>query len=70
MPGFSGGELLANLIFSSIGFVGLVYGKRMHAWTPMLLGLALMTFPYFVSGTLMLWALGTTLCAGLILFRP
>ncbi len=36
----SGPNLFAGLLFSSIGFVGFVYGKRMSAWKPMFLGIA------------------------------
>src|SRR5437763_14822073 len=48
MPVFSGANLIGGLLFGSIGFVAFVYGKRMHVWQPMFLGLALMAYPSFV----------------------
>ena len=69
MPEFSAGELIANLLFSSVGFVALVYGKRMHVWKPMLIGIALMAFPYFIGGTIALFAIGSVLTGSLFVFR-
>ena len=57
MP-WSGPNLFAGLLFSSIGFVGFIYGKRMSAWKPMFLGLALMAYPYFIEDTITICAIG------------
>ena len=57
MP-FSGPNLFAGLLFSSIGFVGFAYGKKMSLWRPMFLGLALMAYPYFIEDTIVLCAIG------------
>ena len=43
--------LLWGVVFGSIGLGFFVYGKRQRAPVPLLCGLALMVFPYFVSGT-------------------
>ena len=69
MPTFSVAEIVAEFIFGSIGFVAFIYGKRMHVWTPMFIGLALMIYPYFVPDTLVSCAIGGTLKASLFLFR-
>ena len=58
MPVLSGANLFAGLLFSSIGFVGFIYGKRMSAWKPMFMGLALMAYPYFIEDTIVLCAIG------------
>ena len=58
MPALSGPNLFAGLLFSSIGFVGFIYGKRMSAWKPMFLGIALMAYPYFIEDTLTICAIG------------
>lgn len=58
MFGFDGASLLGNFLFSSIGFVAFMYGKRMQLWKMMLCGLALMTFPYFVGSMSMLYGIG------------
>jgi hypothetical protein len=59
MPSFGMANLLAGLIFGSVGFVGFVYGKRMTLWKSMFLGLALMIFPYFIANTIALYAIGS-----------
>ncbi|MEP6936672.1 MAG: hypothetical protein ABI871_01250 [Chthoniobacterales bacterium] len=69
MEGFSPANLIAGLIFGSIGFVAFIYGKRMHVWTPMFIGLLLMAYTYFVTDTLLVFGLGTVLSATLFLFR-
>ena len=69
MPSFSGTQLFAGLIFSSVGFVAFVYGKRMHVWKPMFIGLLLMAYTYFVESTALLFGIGLVLTAALFLFR-
>ncbi len=69
MPSFSGAQLLAGLLFSSVGFVAFIYGKRLHVWKPMFLGLALMVYTYFVEDTALLFGIGAVLTAALFLFR-
>jgi hypothetical protein len=55
--------LLWGLLFGSIGLGFFVYGRRQRAVVPLLCGVALIIFPYFVSNTLLLLALGVTLIA-------
>jgi hypothetical protein len=69
MPVFSGANLIGGLVFGSIGFVAFIYGKRMHVWKPMLIGLALMAYPYFVANDIALFAIGVLGTAALFLFR-
>jgi hypothetical protein len=69
MPVFSGANLIGGLLFGSIGFVAFIYGKRMHVWKPMFLGLALMAYPYFVQNDIALFVIGTVGTAALFLFR-
>ena len=61
--------LFALILFSLIGFLAFRYGKRDMLWKPMAIGVALMLYPYFVSQTWLLYAIGCVLCAGLIIFR-
>ena len=58
MPDFSAPNLLAGLLFGSIGFVGFIYGKRMSRWKPMMIGLLLMAYSYFVQNTLAICGIG------------
>jgi hypothetical protein len=69
MPVFSGANLIGGLVFGSIGFVAFVYGKKMHVWKPMFLGLALMIYPYFVENDIVLFAIGVVGTAALFLLR-
>lgn len=53
--------LLWSLLFSSIGLGFFVYGKKQKAVVPLLSGLGLMIYPYFVSNALLLVAIGAAL---------
>ena len=55
--------LLWGLLFSSIGLGFFIYGKKQKAVVPLFCGLALMIYPYFVSSTLLLVAIGAALTA-------
>ena len=50
-------------MFGSVGLGFFVYGKRQKAVVPLVCGLALMLFPYFVSDTVALVAVGAALVA-------
>lgn len=55
--------LLWGLLFGSFGLGFLVYGRKQKAVVPMVCGLALMIFPYFISNTILLVAIGVALIA-------
>jgi hypothetical protein len=55
--------LLWGLLFGSIGLGFFVYGRRQKTVVPLICGLALMLFPYFVSNTILLVILGIVLIA-------
>lgn len=55
------GTLLWGLLFSSIGLGFFLYGKKQRAIVPLVCGLALMIFPYFVANNLVLVAVGVAL---------
>ena len=55
--------LLWGLLFGSIGPGFFVYGRKQKAAVPMVCGLALMIFPYFISNTIVLVAIGAMLIA-------
>jgi hypothetical protein len=54
-------SLLWSLLFSSIGLGFFVYGRKQKAVVPLFSGLGLMVYPYFVSSTLLLVAIGAAL---------
>ena len=59
----SEGWLWWGLLSSSIGLGYFVYGKRQKAAVPLLCGIALMVFPYFVSNLWVMVLLGAALMA-------
>ena len=69
MFGLSTANLIGNLLFSSIGFVAFIYGKRTNVWKVMLCGLALMIFPYFVGDTAIMYVIGILGTAALFILR-
>lgn len=66
---FSPSNLFAGLIFGSIGFVAFIYGKKRAFWRPMIIGIALMAYPYFFSGTIVIYLIGIALTATLYFWR-
>ncbi len=59
----SEGWLWWGLLFGSIGLGFFVYGKRQKAPVPLVCGVALMVFPYFVSNLWAMVVLGAVLMA-------
>lgn len=57
------GALLWGLLFSSIGLGYFIYGKRQQAPVPLVCGIVLMVYPYFVSGAWTLVLIGAGLMA-------
>jgi hypothetical protein len=48
----SAGWIVASLIISSIGFILLNYGRKFGRIPQILVGLAMLIYPYFVPGVL------------------
>jgi predicted membrane protein len=59
----SGSTLLWGLLFSSIGLGLFIYGRKQGAAVPLVCGLALIIYPYFVSNTYLLVGIGIALAA-------
>jgi len=51
------------ILFSAAGIAYFMYGKKQSSIVPLLSGLALMIYPYFVSNTLPLIGIGIVLAA-------
>ena len=62
-------NLFAGLIFGSVGFVAFIYGKKQALIKPMIIGIILMAYPYFITNTIALWGIGTLLTVSLFIFR-
>lgn len=57
--------LLWSGLFGLIGSALFLYGRRQRRGAPTLVGVALMAYPYFVSTTLGVVAIGALLLGGL-----
>lgn len=57
------------IIFSILGMVAYMVGKRTQEATTKWLGVALMFYPYAVSDTVMLYVVGAALCAAIMWAR-
>jgi hypothetical protein len=55
--------LLWGLLFSSIGLGYFLYGKKQRAAVPLVCGVALMIYPYFIPNVGALIAIGMALAA-------
>ena len=66
---FSAAKIFACIIFGGIGFAAFLYGKKNKFFRPMIIGIALMTYPYFISGTFFLYLVGIVLTAALYFWR-
>lgn len=66
-PVLEGNLLAATLFFavftSALGMAYIVYGKRQAKFAPVIAGLALCVYSYFVDGWVWLWVIGALLAA-------
>ena len=62
-------NLLGGIIFGSIGFVAFVYGKKQGAFKTLTIGILLMVYPYFITNTPALYAVGVCLSIALFFLR-
>jgi hypothetical protein len=67
--GMSEGTLLWGVLFSSIGVGFCIYGRKQRAPVPLLCGIGLVVYPYFVPNVPALIAIGLVLCAIPYFFR-
>jgi hypothetical protein len=62
-------NLFGSVMFGIIGFAAYRYGRKAGSFNPMIFGVTLMVYPYFIARTWLLYAIGLGLCAGLYLLR-
>jgi hypothetical protein len=63
------GALFGMILFGAIGFAAFVYGKKTASIKPIIIGIALMAYPYFVSEPWYIYVVGIILTAALFLNR-
>ncbi len=64
------GLLLWGLLFSSIGLGFFLYGKKQRSAVPLVCGLVLMIYPYFIPNAAVLVVIGVVLTAIPYFFKP
>lgn len=57
------------ILFGAVGMGAFVYGKGTASFSPMIIGILLMVYPYFVSGTMLMYLIGAGLCVLLFAMR-
>ncbi len=62
-------NIMGGIIFSIIGWYAFMHGKREKSMRPMVIGIVLMVYPYFVSNTFLVFAIGIGLTAALYFWR-
>jgi hypothetical protein len=62
-------SLLWGLLFGSIGLGFVMYGRKQRAAVPLVCGLGLIIFPYFVSNSILIVVIGVVLMAIPYFFR-
>ena len=62
-------SLLWGVLFGSLGAAYFMYGKKQAAIVPLLCGIALMGFSYFVSNVWLMVLIGAALAATPYFFR-
>lgn len=55
--------LLWGLVFSSVGMGFFIYGRKQKRAVPLVCGIVLVVYPYFVPSTIWLVLIGVVLCA-------
>jgi hypothetical protein len=66
---FSASYLISSLLISCLGMGLFLYGKKAQRLWPLLGGLVMCVYPFFISGMLMMWGLTAVICAGLYFLR-
>lgn len=61
--------LFAAILFGAIGMAAFVYGKKSGNLKPIILGIALMAYPYFIPQTWLLYLVGVLLTGSLFVWK-
>lgn len=61
------GNVFGQILIGAIGMAAFVYGKNTHKGKPMVIGIVMMTYGFFVSETWMLYGIGAALTAALFI---
>jgi hypothetical protein len=62
--------LMLSVFFGALGAGYALYGRKQRALVPLICGVALMVFPYLVTGGLMTLVIGAVIAAVPYFWRP
>ena len=63
-------QILWTFLFGSVGLAFFMYGKKQQRVVPLVCGIALIVYPYFVPNTIWLISVGIALCVVPYFYRP
>lgn len=58
---FNAYNILAGIIFGTIGMGSVSYGRKLELWKPQAIGWVLMAYSYLVSNVWLVWLIGVGL---------
>ena len=67
--GFNWGNIIAGLIFGAIGTAAFMYGKSNKSPKPLMIGIILCVYTFFVTNLTMIYVIGIALTALLYFWR-
>lgn len=56
-------NLFGSMLFGSIGMGAFIYGKKQGAGKPLVIGILLMVYPYFIPQTWLMYTIGGLITA-------
>ena len=62
-------NLIAYVVFGSIGGAALIYGWKQRSLKPLVIGILLSVYPYFTPHPVALWGIGAVLTLALFFFN-
>ncbi len=62
-------NLIGGTVFGLIGWFAFLHGKREKSWRPMVIGIVLMLYTFFVGNTWLVFIIGIALTAALYFWR-
>jgi len=66
---FEPAYLFSSLLISCLGMGYFLYGKKAGRMIPLLAGIALSAFPFFVSSLWLMWGIAAAIMASAFYFR-
>ena len=63
-------SMMLSVLFGALGAGYALYGRKQRALAPLISGVALIVFPYFVTGGLMTLVVGAVISAVPYFWRP